>query len=106
MTENTPLSPRRQRAAAPPTDPGGTAGGGPPPGGTVGGGPPPGGTAGVGPPPGPDPSGSKPPPGPPGAVDKRLQKIFKKCESATFQLDGAIYTIGQSRKLILLILDQ
>ncbi|XP_039279824.1 calcium/calmodulin-dependent 3',5'-cyclic nucleotide phosphodiesterase 1 [Nilaparvata lugens] len=84
MTENTPLSPRRQRAApppTPPTDPGGTAGGGPPhPG-----------------PPGPNASGSKPPPGPPGAVDKRLQKIFKKCESATFQLDGAIYTIGGCR---------
>lgn len=60
MTENTPLSPRRQRS--------------PQPGGTV------------------SPAGPGAGPGP---IDKRKPKVFKKCESATFHLDGAIYTIGK-----------
>ncbi|OAD52778.1 hypothetical protein WN48_00295 [Eufriesea mexicana] len=39
-----------------------------------------------------EPKGPPPPPLPPPYPH---QKLFKKCKSATFQLDGATYTIGQ-----------
>ncbi|KYN23085.1 hypothetical protein ALC57_04869 [Trachymyrmex cornetzi] len=50
------------------------------------------------PPPPPPPLPPPPPPPPPPPLPKLPvslhQKIFKKCKSATFQLDGATYTIG------------
>lgn len=41
---------------------------------------------------------SKGPPPPPLPPPYPHQKLFKKCKSATFQLDGATYTIGKYRR--------
>ncbi|KAK1128202.1 hypothetical protein K0M31_002672 [Melipona bicolor] len=43
---------------------------------------------------------SKGPPPPPLPPPYSHQKLFKKCKSATFQLDGATYTIGIVKNIL------